>query len=269
MLDDVLDLLICPVCRGSFAALPDTVRCDRGHSFDIAKQGYVNLLTGSTRPGTADTPAMVAARDEFLTAGHYAPIAARLAQLCADARTIGDAGAGTGYYLAAALPPGGVGLAMDVSKPALKRAARAHPRLGAVAADVWRPLPVRDGALDALLNVFAPRNPAEFARVLKPEGRLLVVTPGPGHLRPLVERLGLLRVEEEKEARLAATLAEWFVPDVREELAFDLRLGHRAVAAAIGMGPSAFHAITGRVDDLPDPITVQAAVLITTWRPRR
>ncbi|WP_344317750.1 putative RNA methyltransferase [Acrocarpospora pleiomorpha] len=255
------------MCQESFSLLPESIVCTRQHVFDISKQGYVNLLTGSTRPGTADTPAMVAARDDFLAAGYYDPIAARLADLCGMGQIVGDAGAGTGFYLAKAIK--GVGLALDVSKHALKRAARAHPRIGAVVADVWRPLPVKADALDVLLNVFAPRNPGEFARVLKPGGMLVTVTPGADHLSPLVEGLGLLRVEEDKEGRLAAAVGEWFALAVQDRLEFDLELDHKAVSEVVGMGPSAWHERETGLDALPDPVTVRASVLITGWRPRR
>ncbi|MFF4775298.1 putative RNA methyltransferase [Microtetraspora fusca] len=272
MLADVIDHLICPVCREGLALTGSTVRCGRGHSFDVARQGYVSLLTGSAAPGTADTPAMVAARADFLAAGHYAPLADRLARLCADAAVVADAGAGTGHYLARALPEGAVGIALDISRHAIKRAARAHPRVGAVVADVWRPLPVRDASVDVLLNVFAPRNPDEFARVLRPEGTLAVVTPDAGHLRPLVERLGLLSVDEDKERRLEAALGDRFTRSGREAVEVTLDLSHPEVEAVVGMGPSAWHTdpatLAGRVRDLPDPVRVTASFQITTWARR-
>ncbi|GLX00346.1 putative RNA methyltransferase [Microtetraspora sp. NBRC 16547] len=269
MLADVIDHLICPVCRERLTLAGGTVRCERGHNFDVARQGYVSMLTGSAVPGTADTPAMVAARADFLAAGHYAPLADRLARLCADAAVVADAGAGTGYYLAHALPERAAGIALDVSRHAIKRAARAHPRIGAVVADVWRPLPVRDASVDVLLNVFAPRNPAEFARVLRPEGTLVVVTPAAGHLRPLVERLGLLSVDEDKERRLEAALGDLFTRTGRDDVEITLALPHPAVEAVVGMGPSAWHTDPGtladRVRALPDPVRVTASFQITTW----
>ncbi|MEZ0076574.1 putative RNA methyltransferase [Planotetraspora sp. GP83] len=274
MLDDVIAYLLCPVCGGRPSLAEGTVRCERGHSFDVARQGYVSLLTGSAAPATADTPSMVAARADFLDAGHYAPLADRLAGLCAAASVVADAGAGTGYYLARALGVSGgtagqaVGIALDVSKHALKRAARAHPRIGAVVADVWRPLPVRDGCVDVLLNVFAPRNAAEFARILRPGGSLVVVTPAEDHLHPLVERLGLLSVDEEKERRLEETLGGRFAKAVQDVEEITLTLGHKAVGAVVGMGPSAWHtgtAIADKIRELPDPVRVRASFRITRW----
>ncbi|ADG86919.1 rRNA (guanine-N1)-methyltransferase [Thermobispora bispora] len=270
MLADVIGYLICPVCGSAVALTGGAVRCERGHSFDVARQGYVNMLTGSKPPGTADTPAMVAARAAFLGAGHYAPLAGRLAELCRGAAVVADAGAGTGHYLARALDDRAVGIALDVSKHALKRAARAHPRIGAVVADVWRRLPVRDRCVDVLLNVFAPRNAAEFARVLRPGGTLIVVTPTDGHLRPLVERLGLLSVDEEKERRLEAALGGRFTRTGHEIIELDLALGHDAVEAVVAMGPSAWHTdpetLAGRIRGLPGTVRVAASFRVTTWR---
>ncbi|MBP2707456.1 methyltransferase domain-containing protein [Microbispora sp. RL4-1S] len=270
MLADVIDHLACPVCRAGLRLDGGSVRCERGHGFDVARQGYVNLLTGSAAPGTADTPAMVAARAEFLDAGHYDPLVVRLRELCAGAALVVDAGAGTGHYLAGALGPDAAGVALDVSKHALRRAARAHPRIGAVVADVWRPLPLRDGRADVLLNVFAPRNAAEFARVLRPGGLLVVVTPAPGHLRPLVERLGLLKVDEDKDRRLGETLGDHFVRTRQEIEEIGLTLGHREAEAVVAMGPSAWHTsperLAAAVHDLPDPVRVTASFQISTWR---
>lgn len=267
MLADVIDHLVCPVCGTGVHLAEGAVRCGRDHSFDVARQGYVNMLT---RPaGTADTPAMVAARERFLDAGHYAPLARRLAHVCAGASVVADAGAGTGYYLAAALGETAVGIALDVSKHALKRAARAHPRVGAVVADVWRPLPIGDGRVDVLLNVFAPRNAKEFARVLRPGGVLVVVTPGPGHLRPLVERLGLLTVDEDKERRLDESLGGVFARDGEDPEETALSLSHEEVEAVVGMGPSAWHTppeeLAARIRALPDPVPVTASFRVSRW----
>ncbi|WP_338067460.1 putative RNA methyltransferase, partial [Crossiella equi] len=143
MLPDVVDLLACPHCRDPLTLTGRTLRCPLGHSFDLAKQGYVSLLAGD--PGTGDTAAMVAARAEFLAGGHYAPVVEELVRAVgAVTGPVLDLGAGTGHYLAQVLDRAatGPGLALDLSKFALRRAARAHPRAGAVVCDAWRPLPV-------------------------------------------------------------------------------------------------------------------------------
>ena len=120
-----------------------------------------------------------------------------------------DVGAGPGWYLAGAVEPvdARIGLALDSSRFAARRAARAHPRVAAVVADAWSALPVRTASISTVLSVFAPRDLAEFARVLEPGGRVVAVTPEPEHLAELRERFGLLAVDEGKSDSLAADAA--------------------------------------------------------------
>jgi 23S rRNA (guanine745-N1)-methyltransferase len=218
----------------------------------------VNLL-GAT---TGDTAAMVADRAAFLAAGHYAPLARLVAELAADAAAgpVVDAGAGIGYYLAAVLDRRpSYGLALDTSPVALRRAARAHERVGAVVWDVWRPWPVRDDAAAVVLNVFAPRNGAEFHRVLRRDGTLIVVTPTDEHL---AELSGLLTVDPRKAQRLAETLASFELVE-RLPLRYSMTLHETDVRRVVGMGPAAFH---GRSAE-PVAGTVTASFLVSAYRP--
>jgi len=204
----VIPWLRCPLCGASLERSAAALRCASGHAFDIARQGYVSLLAGRLAP-VGDTADMVQARAEFLAAGHYARLAEAVARAAGDLDTgaenpaggVADIGAGTGYYLASVLDrqPGRAGLALDASKFAARRAARAHPRIGAVVADVRARLPIADGAAAVALSVFAPRPAAELRRILHPAGRLLVVTPDPDHLGELAGPLGLLAVDPRKE----------------------------------------------------------------------
>jgi Methylase involved in ubiquinone/menaquinone biosynthesis len=277
VLTDVVDHLKCPVCEADLASADRMLRCPAGHCFDIAKQGYVNLLPGDARAGTADTPDMVRARVDFLGAGHFSSLTCLLAGEAADGLVEGscvlDAGAGTGHYLGAVLEraPGAVGLALDLSKFALRRAAGVHPRIGAAVWDIWRPLPVRTGTINVIMNVFAPRNGAEFHRVLRPDGALLVVTPTGRHLGELVGPLGLLSVDDRKPERTAETLGQRFRPDRHDEHEITLSLSHPEVVTLVGMGPSAGH-ISGeelrqRLEALPDPVEVTASFRISRFTP--
>lgn len=272
---DLLDVLRCPVCAAPFEVERTALRCREGHAFDIAKQGYVNLLTGSVAPGTADTASMVAARVEFSAAGHYSPIADAVARLTGarEQSVVLDAGAGTGYYLARVLDesPGARGLALDISKFAARRAARAHPRLAAAVCDTWRALPVRDRSVDAVLNVFAPRNGPEFARVLKPDGVLIVVTPTSRHLAEVADAVGMLSVDARKDERLQRSLTGDFEVTDRAELDVSLRLTTADVERLIGMGPSAWHvdqAEAARRAAALGSVRATASVTIATYRPR-
>lgn len=292
MHERVRALLVCPLCRSGLESMGAALRCPAGHAFDLARQGYVNLAAAMGRvPVNADDAGSVAARADFLAAGHFGPLAAALAALALaalaseEAAVIGagssdvagsaavlDAGAGTGYYLAAVLDvrPDAVGLAVDSSPAALRRAARAHPRAGAVGWDLRLPLPVRDAAVDVVLNVFAPRNAVEYARVLRPGGVLLVVTPGPRHLAELVDPLGLIGVDADKPARLAATLDPYFGPARTRDVEFGLRLRRPEAAALVRMSPSAHHVtedqLAARLAALPEPVVATASVTLGIYR---
>ena len=291
MLDDVIGWLRCPACGAALARAGGTLRCPNGHAFDIARQGYVSLLASGLAP-VGDTAAMVQARAAFLAAGHYAPLADAVAAAVGAAPVapgahvapaapaaenppgcVADVSAGPGYYLAAVLDrlPGRAGLALDASKFAARRAARAHDRIGAIVADVRGRLPVADRAAAVALSVFAPRPAAELRRVLHPAGRLLVVTPDSDHLGELAGPLGLLSVDPRKDERLTARLGPYFDLAGQHQHRFRLALDHRDVAAAVAMGPSAWHAdpaeLTGRIAALPSPMPVTVSVTMWTFRP--
>lgn len=236
-------LLTCPRCGEVLTVDSSVATCPAAHAYDIARQGYLNLL-GGPQPANADSAAMVEARWRVLS-GVYADVVALVADAVASSRpgVVVDAGAGTGQYLAAALDrvPGAVGIATDVSVAAARRAARIHPRIAAVVADTWRGLPVRDGAADVVSCVFAPRNAADFARILAPGGELVVVTPEPGHLAGLRAAYGLLDLDPDKDERLATSLGAHFVQHTSDRLTRTVAATAEEVADVIAMGPNAFH----------------------------
>jgi 23S rRNA (guanine745-N1)-methyltransferase len=127
---------------------------------------------------------------------------------------------------------------------------------------------VRAGAVSVALNVFAPRNAAEIARVLTPDGRLGVVAPTHRHLGELVSRLDLLTVAEDKASRVTASLPGFTVSG-QDACEFEMSLGHKEVLALVGMGPSAWHvdaaALREKVEALPAPVRVSASVTVTTY----
>ncbi|MEU8777057.1 methyltransferase domain-containing protein [Streptomyces sp. NPDC048606] len=285
-LDLSLDLLRCPVCR-THRLYPDraALRCPVGHAFDIARHGYAGLLTG-TRATSGDDATMVRARDRFLSTGSYAPVREVGARLAADAvsdavcasesaserATVVDVGCGTGYYLAGVLDrlSGARGLGMDTSVRALRLAARSHDRAAAVAWDVFRPFPLADGTADVVLDVFAPRNPAEFRRILRPTGRLIVVRPTGRHLAELRGRVpAMVTIDPAKEQRLHRALAPFFEAVVTERVEYSATLSGPDVLDLVAMTPSARHVSRADLDGggtLPDRVTV--SVLATAYRPR-
>jgi SAM-dependent methyltransferase len=276
VLDAVMPYLTCAYCGAALARRGGSVRCGAGHVFDIARPGYVSLLPAGAKVAGGDTAAMVQARADFLGAGHFSSLADALGQAASSAVAAGcvvDVGAGTGYYLAAVLDrlPERAGLALDISKFALRRAVRAHRRIGAVRCDVWRRLPVADSAASLALNVFAPRNGAELRRILSPAGRLLVVTPMPDHLGELTGPLGLLTVDPRKQERLTEKLSPYFASAGRREHRVMLSLTQGAVSALVAMGPSSWHAdppaLAARIGQLREPVSVTLAVALSVYQP--
>ncbi len=187
-----MSLLICPVCGEPLLREERSYTCPRGHSFDIARQGYVNLLRSnqsSARRHGDDKP-MVLARQAFLERGYYLPLRealCRAAERYAPAHgALLDAGCGEGWYTAAvrATRPNAPALGVDISKEALIQAAKRRAGLELAVASVSA-LPVADGSCGAVLSVFAPDAPEEFRRVLAPGGVLLRVLPLEEHLLDL------------------------------------------------------------------------------------
>ena len=275
-------LLLCPVCAAEMLPngprVAEGIRCTEGHRFDGARQGYINLLTGRGTSFTPDTAAMVAAREAFLASGRYAPLATRLAAEAArllggiDAPVVLDAGAGTGYYLARILDQytEATAIALDISKFALRRAAHALPGALCLVWDLWRPLPVAATSVDLVLNVFAPRNAAEYARVLAPGGHLLVATPAPGHLAQLRGTIPLLGIGEDKAAKLADSLSGHFAQISGDEVSAELELDLDGVEQLVLMGPNAHHTdaagIRAALAGTVLPLAVEARFTLSVFR---
>ncbi len=263
-------LLICPVCGLALLDAGRTLACGSGHHFDAARQGYFNLLTGRGSPFEGDTTEMVDAREDFLGSGHYVPLRRTVvaaARRHAEAPVVAlDAGAGTGYYLEglAAGIPGLFPVALDISKIALRRAARKLPDGISIVWDVWRPLPLADGSVDVLLNVFAPRNIGEFVRVLAPRGCVVVVTPRPGHLAGLEAVGPLLSVPDQKADDVLAAFDGELVEAGRQELDYVMSLSGDLARSALVMGPAARHGgVTGSTTTSASSVPLEVSARFT------
>ncbi len=182
----------CPLDGLELLPATGALKCSRGHSYDLAKEGYCNLLLvqqkATLNPG--DNPEMVAARRGFLEGGYYKPIADKLVEIVSalESDTILDAGCGEGYYLGqlkAALPSLSL-TGTDISKPAVKAAAKSHKNISwAVASN--KQLPFATGVFDSVLCLFGFPIWESFRKVLASDGHILLVDPAPGHLLELRE----------------------------------------------------------------------------------
>ncbi|GAA2023221.1 methyltransferase domain-containing protein [Agromyces tropicus] len=272
--------LRCPNCFADLHDVDDRVfGCDHGHRFDRSKFGYLTLLPPRA-PGTSgDDRSMLAARAELLEGGTFAPIADAIVTAASTAAAmtppeaaaqrlrVADLGCGTGYYsarLADEIPDVDVLLA-DRSPDAVRMALRAVPDATGVVLDIWRPLPLRDAVADVILDVFAPRNPDEFARVLRPAGRLVVVVPAANHLHQLRSRGMLLDIPPEKDAAVTDRLGgAGFMRSAATRVEYAVDADGALQRLLTGMGPSAHHAdaLSAASDGSgPQEVTVSVDVL--------
>jgi 23S rRNA (guanine745-N1)-methyltransferase len=258
-------LLRCPLCRSGFAAAAGSLVCRNGHSFDLAREGYVNLLSGRRRRAAVGGDGLVQLchRAEFLDAGHLdavgATVVAHLEDVGHVARHILDAGSGTGHHLAriAARLHGTVtGLGLDISRDAARLAARRWPTLAFSVTDLWGAWPMHDATVDLVLSIFAPKNFGAMGRVLRPDGWLALAYPGPEHLIELRDRFNLLRQNEESSGRYAGMTARFIGPPSVARLHRHAVLEPEMARAAILMGPNARHVDPAVLDIGTTPLGV-------------
>ncbi len=187
---------ICPVCGENLTRTEKTYLCENKHSFDVSRQGYVNLLLSSqsSKKHHGDDKLMVAARRDFLEKGYYSffkdGICAAVSALCPDGGAVLDAGCGEGYYTAAAAQTlaesGKIAFVcgIDISKSAIACAAKRKEINESAVAGVFD-IPCRDESFDLVLNIFSPFAFDEYRRVLKKGGFLIRAVPLKDHLMGL------------------------------------------------------------------------------------
>jgi 23S rRNA (guanine745-N1)-methyltransferase len=246
------------------------LRCPNRHSFDLAREGYVNLLLRQKKlPETVgDSAEMLQARQEFLARGFYDPLSNRLNERVAEVianlvePVVVDVGSGEGFYLARLAAylqrPDVTFFGLDVAKTAVRLATkRGIGRF--VVADVNQKLPFADASVHVLLNIFAPRHTAEFARILAPNGLLLVVIPAPDHLQNLREQFGLLNVQPEKQAHLINQFQNHFSHYQLETLHYDMHLDNHALTTLLQMTPNARHLTADQWQQIQNTTPTQTA----------
>lgn len=183
-------MLICPVCGGKLRVEEKSFLCAKGHRFDMAKEGYVNLLrTNKSGDKIGDDKQAARSRRDFLNKGYYAPLKDGLLDYFKDKNgKLLDICCGEGYYTSAmGTLPGFEVWGFDISREMVRLGAK-RGGAGYFVANMAS-IPVEDESCDYCTHLFAPFNEKEFSRVLKPGGKLLTVVPGRYHLWGLKETL--------------------------------------------------------------------------------
>jgi 23S rRNA (guanine745-N1)-methyltransferase len=284
-----MELLICPVCGARLARVGKTFKCPRSHSFDVAREGYVNLLLGGRkRPRSlGDTREMLRARRRFLTRGFYDPLCDAInARVCAhlaggrrDDVCIADVGCGEGHYLGQLkrhldrrLGHSDVCyVGMDVSREAARLAAREHPGIHFFVANVNEKVLLSDDSVQVLLDVFAPRNAVEFDRVIAPDGLLLIVIPGPRHLANLRDELDILPlgIEADKRQHVVEQFAGTFPRIEEHAVACEMSLTGADLADLVQMTPNYWHSSSQTWENVEAVESVQTEADFTILEFRR
>ena len=256
----------CPVCRDDLRLDTDARawRCDRGHSFDVAREGYVNLLVTHQRrqrqPG--DSPEMVRARRRFLDGGWYEPLRAALRPL-AELGAVCDVGCGEGWYTRDWPDAWGVDIARAAVAAAAKRAGAGNHYAVASAYD----LPLADACVAVVLSVFAPLPADELRRVARPDGVIVTVTPGRDHLAGLASHL--FDTAEPHPGTGPFDDVAQLEPAGREELRYDVDLpGDGTPGDLLGMTPWSWYVdadTRARVAALPH-LSTPVHFVVSTYR---
>ncbi|NGY05202.1 putative RNA methyltransferase [Solimonas terrae] len=236
--------IICPLCRLALQRDEKAWHCENRHSFDVAREGYVNLLPvqykNSRDPG--DDAQMVQARRDFLQAGHYQPLRDAVLRMLAPlhAQSLLDIGCGEGWYTGAFTPIAADVTGLDIARPAIRLAAKRYPDItwlvgsGAL-------LPIADASIDIVSNMFTQLHVAEMQRVLKAHGHVLVVTPAPDHLWSIRERL-FDDVRAHDPDKFLADFESGFELQSRQIVRFALNLDQAGLRQLLQMTPYAWKA---------------------------
>src|SRR6266487_2793595 len=225
-------LLTCPICNATLEKTDNMLKCTNAHTFDIAKEGYINLLRKKL-PG--DAKEMLAARRDFLERGYYRPLSDTLNELVrtylvdpSALTNILDAGCGEGYYLGRLQKyltdqhQQAQYIGLDISKEAVRMAAKRYKQSCFIVANIKERLVFVDHSIHALLNIFSPRNAPEY-------------------LLQLRSALHLLGIEEHKQQKVIDQFADHFDLVTSSALTYTAYFNHNEIVQAVMMTPNYWH----------------------------
>ncbi len=262
-----MPVILCPLCQTALLREEKQWRCSNGHGFDVAREGYVNLLPvqhkKSRQPG--DAGEMVKARREFLAAGYYQPLRDAVVALLQEIKPehVLDIGCGEGYYTQAMAGVAADVVGLDIAKPAIQMAAkRCKGPLWLVGSSAH--LPLADASVDLVTSLFSPLPVVEMARVLRPGGKLLVVTPAAEHLRTVREALFETLVPHQPE-KFLTVLGPQFQCVSEQTLVVPMALSQAALRQLLLMTPYVWRAKADRRAALEAQACLQTDAVFTLY----
>ncbi|KPN95851.1 putative RNA methyltransferase [Lysinibacillus sp. ZYM-1] len=242
LMDQHIRLFACPLCQQTMHVYEQgRLVCSSNHSFDIAKQGYVNMLThGSTSKYSKD---LFESRKAVIDSGIYDVLEAKIVELIAPANTVLDTGCGEGSHLARIMSEKkkGIGIGIDIAKEGILAATRHFPQQIWCVGDLAKS-PFAQGSFDAILNILSPANYEEFKRLLAPNGCIVKVVPQSGYLQELRAQL---YADSSKETysneQIVARFQDSFGEVSIERVTYTLPLAEELVPALLEMTPMGWH----------------------------
>lgn len=271
----VEDILRCPVCGVSMSVSNGELKCGTGHSFDIARQGYVNFLTNKTFIKNADTAAMIGARQQMHARPFFQDLARQISDICEEvsqrspAATVIEPGGGSGFYANAVIRrvDAARAVSFDISAHAAKVCAQQSERVAVVVADVWQKWPFADDSADVVLSVFSPRNFIETERVMKTGAVLILVTPENDHFAEMRTKFNALGIQGHKNEKIAALLENFTNVHQSVHKSTELLEGSEMYNSLLS-GPNGHHIATADTQMFTnvEPIHVTHCVNISVWK---
>lgn len=242
LMNEHITLFACPICREQMQVREQgSLVCTANHSFDVAKQGYVNMMTHAT--SSKYSKELFISRKAIIDSGLYDLLEERIAEKIAGVKTVLDTGCGEGSHLSRIMTQleGAIGVGIDIAKEGIIAAARHYNEQIWCVGDLAKS-PYAEASFDAILNILSPANYEEFKRLLTPGGCVVKVVPQSGYLQELRTQL---YAESEKETysngQTVERFKESFTKVVVERVTYTMPLAAELLPALLEMTPMGWH----------------------------
>ncbi|MGE8035047.1 SAM-dependent methyltransferase [Lysinibacillus sp. KCTC 33748] len=261
LMDKNIKLFACPICQESMDVFEQgRLVCSSNHSFDIAKQGYINMLThGAVSKYNKE---LFESRKAVIDSGIYDVVEDKIGELIANAETVLDTGCGEGSHLARIMvKKHGIGIGIDIAKEGILAASRHYPEQMWCVGDLAKS-PFARSSFDAILNILSPANYEEFKRLLTHNGCVVKVVPQSGYLHELRAQLYADSTKESySNEQIVARFKESFTDVSVERITYTVPLAKELVPALLEMTPMGWHKKEGS-NILLNEITIDVDVLV-------